>query len=95
VNSCRSRASLSYVLFQYREQLRQRVKQEVCLNRTKLKLTDKLIKKTAPHIESCSMDDVRAVNRGLMLRKKLKEQIKERKSSTDKGSLTIKMDSSA
>uniref|UniRef100_A0A1I8QCN6 Uncharacterized protein n=1 Tax=Stomoxys calcitrans TaxID=35570 RepID=A0A1I8QCN6_STOCA len=67
--------SISYVLFMYREQLRKSEGASLRLNRTKLTLTDKLIKKNVSQIKKCSTDDVLAISRNIVFQSKLKNQI--------------------
>lgn len=71
--------SLSYVLFLYREQLSQGKVEPIRFYRTKMSLTDRLIKKTARNLDKCSIDDMIAVNRQICFKKKLKHKLKETK----------------
>lgn len=69
------KSSLSYVLFLYREQLRRGNIQSTRLNRTKITLTDKLIRKTADNIRKCSINDMITLNRQIAFKQKLKYQV--------------------
>lgn len=45
------------------------------LNRIKLSLTDKLIKKNAPNMDRCSKEEKMAFNQEIVFKKKLKQEI--------------------
>ncbi|XP_037817869.1 uncharacterized protein LOC119607834 [Lucilia sericata] len=68
--------SVSYTLFLYREELQRSQCRYKTLNRTKLSLTDKLITISVRNLKQCSMDDLRAINRELVFKKKLQNQMK-------------------
>ncbi|KAM7357143.1 uncharacterized protein ACRADG_002635 [Cochliomyia hominivorax] len=72
----KSKSTVSYTLFLYREELRRSQSCSMRLNRTKISLTDKLISKSVRNLEKCSMEDLRAINREILFKKKLKYQIK-------------------
>ena len=69
------KTSVSYTLFLYREELRRSQCSFKRLNRTKISLTDKLIKKSVRNLEKCSMEDLHAINREILFKKKLKYQM--------------------
>ncbi|KAM7355815.1 uncharacterized protein ACRADG_001763 [Cochliomyia hominivorax] len=71
----KSKSTVSYTLFLYREELRRSQTRFVSLSRTKISLTDKLISKSVRNLEKCSMEDLRAINREILFKKKLKYQM--------------------
>ncbi|XP_075164693.1 uncharacterized protein LOC142237208 [Haematobia irritans] len=72
----KTKASIIYTLFLYREELKRRSVSFKRLSRTKISLTDKLITKSVRNLEECTTDDLRAINRELLFKKKLKHQVK-------------------
>ncbi|XP_037817902.1 uncharacterized protein LOC119607864 [Lucilia sericata] len=75
----KSKTTISYTLFLYREELRRTQSRFTRLNRTKISLTDKLISKSVRNLEKCSIEDLHAINRELLFKKKLKYQIQRSK----------------
>ncbi|XP_037817871.1 uncharacterized protein LOC119607835 [Lucilia sericata] len=71
-----SKTTVSYTLFLYREELRRSQCRYKTLNRTKLSLTDKLITKSVRNLKKCSMSDLQVINRELVFKNKLKQQLK-------------------
>lgn len=71
----KTKSTVSYTLFLYREELRRSQTRFMRLNRTKISLTDKLISKSVRNLEKCSTEDLQAINRELMFKKKLKYQM--------------------
>ena len=71
----KTKTSVSYTLFLYREELRRSQCSLKRLNRTKISLTDKLIKKSVRNLEKWSMEDLQAINREILFKKKLKYQM--------------------
>ncbi|EDW58258.1 uncharacterized protein [Drosophila virilis] len=67
--------TVSYHLFLYREELARRNARQLRLSRTKIEITDELISRTVRNIKSCSMDDLKAVNRELMFKRKLRHNV--------------------
>uniref|UniRef100_A0A1I8NED7 Uncharacterized protein n=1 Tax=Musca domestica TaxID=7370 RepID=A0A1I8NED7_MUSDO len=70
--------SITYLLYKYREQLRQKEHEKstlLRLSRTKLTITDKLIKTHVSEIKKCSTEDVLAISRNIVFQSKLKQQI--------------------
>ncbi|XP_017863980.1 PREDICTED: uncharacterized protein LOC108614386 [Drosophila arizonae] len=70
-----SKPTVSYHLFLYREELARRQRRLLRLSRTKIEITDELISKTVRNIKSCSMDDLKAVNRELLFKRKLRHNV--------------------
>ncbi|XP_046808244.1 uncharacterized protein LOC124420162 [Lucilia cuprina] len=71
----KSKSTVSYTLFLYREELRRNQTRYIRLNRTKISLTDKLISTSVRNLEKCSMEDLHAINREILFKKKLKYQV--------------------
>ncbi|XP_023305696.2 uncharacterized protein LOC111687488 [Lucilia cuprina] len=71
----KSKTTVSYTLFLYREELRRSQSRFTQLNRTKISLTDKLIAKSVRNLEKCSIEDLHAFNQEILFKKKLKYQI--------------------
>ncbi|XP_030566889.1 uncharacterized protein LOC115766942 [Drosophila novamexicana] len=67
--------TVSYHLFLYREELARRNARQLRLSRTKIEITDELISRTVRNIKSCSMDDLKAVNRELIFKRKLRHNV--------------------
>ncbi|KAM8710250.1 hypothetical protein ACLKA7_016963 [Drosophila subpalustris] len=67
--------TVSYHLFLYREELARRNARQLRLSRTKIEITDKLISRTVKNIKTCSMDDLKAVNRELIFKRKLRRNV--------------------
>ncbi|XP_065361798.1 uncharacterized protein LOC135955374 [Calliphora vicina] len=79
-----SKINVSYTLFLYRQELRRSQNLFVRLSRSKISLTDKLISKGVRNLKNCSMEDLRAINRQLVFKKKLENKIKNNKKSKKK-----------
>ncbi|XP_037817904.1 uncharacterized protein LOC119607866 [Lucilia sericata] len=75
----KSKTTVSYTLFLYREELRRSQSRFTQLNRTKISLTDKLIAKSVRNLEKCYIEDLHAINREILFKKKLKYQIQRSK----------------
>lgn len=71
--------TVSYHLFLYREELSRRNARQLRLSRTKIEITDELISRTVRNIKTCSMDDLKAVNRELMFKRKLSKNVSKLK----------------
>ncbi|KAL7734249.1 hypothetical protein ACLKA6_011916 [Drosophila palustris] len=67
--------TVSYHLFLYREELARRNARQLRLSRTKIEITDELISRTVKNIKTCSMDDLKAVNRELIFKRKLRRNV--------------------
>ncbi|XP_075164167.1 uncharacterized protein LOC142236770 [Haematobia irritans] len=68
--------SFGYSLFLYREELRRPKLRYTRLNKTKLTLTDNLIKKHAKNLKQCSIDDLQSISREIQFKKTLCHQLK-------------------
>ncbi|XP_073841190.1 uncharacterized protein [Musca autumnalis] len=71
-----SKASVTYTLFLYREELQRREVRHLNLNKTKFLLTDELISNGVRNLKDCSKSDLRAISRELMFKKKLQRNIR-------------------
>ncbi|KAH8242203.1 hypothetical protein KR026_007930 [Drosophila bipectinata] len=71
--------TVTYHLFMYRVELARRNARLLRLSRTKIEITDELISKTVRNIKTCSMDDLKAVNRELMFKRKLRNNVSKLK----------------
>ncbi|EDV95591.1 uncharacterized protein LOC6558090 [Drosophila grimshawi] len=67
--------TVSYHLFLYRVELARRQSRQLRLSRTKIEITDELISRTVKNIKTCSMDDLKAVNRELLFKRKLRHSV--------------------
>ncbi|XP_064539294.1 uncharacterized protein LOC135429049 [Drosophila montana] len=67
--------TVSYHLFLYRVELARRNARQLRLSRTKIEITDELISRTVRNLKSCSMDDLKAVNRELLFKRKLRHNV--------------------
>ncbi|XP_051859569.1 uncharacterized protein LOC133844366 [Drosophila sulfurigaster albostrigata] len=67
--------TVSYHLFLYREELARRNARQLRLSRTKIDITEELISRTVKNIKTCSMDDLKAVNRELVFKRKLRNRV--------------------
>ncbi|EDW73532.1 uncharacterized protein Dwil_GK16597 [Drosophila willistoni] len=70
-----AKPTVTYHLFMYRAELARRNARQLRLSRTKIEITDELISKTVKNIKTCSMDDLKAVNRELIFKKKLRNNV--------------------
>ncbi|XP_016926238.3 uncharacterized protein [Drosophila suzukii] len=73
------RPTVSYHLFLYRLELARRNARQLRLSRTKIEITDELISKTVRNLKTCSMDDLKAVNRELLFKRKLRSNVSKLK----------------
>ncbi|KAH8295768.1 hypothetical protein KR018_008265 [Drosophila ironensis] len=73
------RPTVSYHLFMYRVELARRNARLLRLSRTKIEITDELISKTVRNLKTCSMDDLKAVNRELLFKRKLRNNVSKLK----------------
>lgn len=76
MESTYKKPTVGYTLFLYREELRRSKVRYSRLNRTKLTLTDELITKGVKNLKQCSMDDLQAITRELLFKKKLNNQLR-------------------
>ncbi|KAH8379449.1 hypothetical protein KR009_005082 [Drosophila setifemur] len=67
--------TVTYHLFMYRVELARRNARQLRLSRTKIEITDELISKTVRNLKTCSMDDLKAVNRELQFKRKLRSNV--------------------
>ncbi|KAH8410697.1 hypothetical protein KR222_006648 [Zaprionus bogoriensis] len=70
-----TKPTVSYHLFLYREELSRRNARQLRLSRTKIEITDELISRTVRNIKTCSMDDLKAINRELQFKRKLRSNV--------------------
>lgn len=71
--------TVSYQIYLYREELSRRNARQLRLSRTKIEITDELISRTVKNIKTCSMDDLKAVNRELVFKRKLSKNVSKLK----------------
>ncbi|XP_050742661.1 uncharacterized protein LOC108035193 [Drosophila biarmipes] len=71
--------TVSYHLFLYRVELARRNARQLRLSRTKIEITDELISNTVRNLKTCSMDDLKAVNRELLFKRKLRSNVSKLK----------------
>ncbi|XP_017028412.1 uncharacterized protein [Drosophila kikkawai] len=71
--------TVTYHLFLYRSELARRNARQLRLSRTKIEITDELISKTVRNLKTCSMDDLKAVNRELLFKRKLRHNVSKLK----------------
>ncbi|XP_034656005.1 uncharacterized protein LOC117893484 [Drosophila subobscura] len=67
--------TVTYHLFLYRAELARRNARQLRLSRTKIEITDELISETVRNLKTCSMDDLKAVNRELLFKRKLRHNV--------------------
>lgn len=70
-----SKPTVSYTLFMYREELKRREARYLRLNKTKVALTSELISKSVRNFKHCTTEDLKAITREMLFKKKLKKQI--------------------
>ncbi|XP_017840049.1 uncharacterized protein LOC108597944, partial [Drosophila busckii] len=71
--------TVSYHLFLYREELARRNARQLRLSRTKIEITDELISSTVRNLKTCSIEDLKAVNRELVFKRKLRRNVSKLK----------------
>lgn len=70
-----TKPSVSYTLFLYRLELKRPQMHYKRLNKTKLTLTDGLITKSFRNLKNCSADDLVAISREIVFKRKLRTQL--------------------
>ncbi|XP_016972029.1 uncharacterized protein LOC108039509 [Drosophila rhopaloa] len=71
--------TVTYHLFLYRVELARRNARQLRLSRTKIEITDELISNTVRNLKTCSLDDLKAVNRELLFKRKLRSNVSKLK----------------
>ncbi|XP_030372373.1 uncharacterized protein LOC115622547 [Scaptodrosophila lebanonensis] len=73
-----AKPTVSYHLFMYRSELARRNARQLRLSATKIEITEELISRTVRNIKTCSVDDLKAVNRELLFKRKLRHDVAEK-----------------